>query len=91
MCIRDRLCTQAQFICHLIGKKTRLLTYLASAPPFDKPLSFTKLFDRKTQSEIMATINTVKDNAVIVVAYQYIYYLIATSRLHLQLMIVSVA
>ena len=25
------LCTQAQFICHLIGKKTRLLTYLASA------------------------------------------------------------
>lgn len=31
-------------------------------------ISFTKLFDRKMQSEIMATINKVKDNAVIVVA-----------------------
>ena len=41
---------------------------MLTKPPFDKPLSFTKLFDRKTQSEIMATINTVKDNAVIVVA-----------------------
>ena len=41
---------------------------ILTKPPFDKPLSFTKLFDRKTQSEIMATINTVKDNAVIVVA-----------------------
>ena len=41
---------------------------MLTKPPFDKPLSFTKLFDRKMQSEIMATINTVKDNAVIVVA-----------------------
>ena len=41
---------------------------ILTKPPFDKPLSFTKLFDRKMQSEIMATINTVKDNAVIVVA-----------------------
>ena len=41
---------------------------ILTKPPFDKPLSFTKLFDRKMQSEIMATINKVKDNAVIVVA-----------------------
>ena len=41
---------------------------MLTKPPFDKPLSFTKLFDRKTQSEIMATINKVKDNAIVVVA-----------------------
>ena len=41
---------------------------ILTKPPFDKPLSFTKLFDRKMQSEIMATINKVKDNAVVVVA-----------------------
>ena len=34
---------------------------ILTKPPFDKPLSFTKLFDRKMQSEIMATINKVKD------------------------------
>ena len=41
---------------------------ILTKPPFDKPLSFTKLFDRKMQSEIMATINKVKDNAIVVVA-----------------------
>ncbi len=33
-------------------------------PPFDKPLSFIKLFDAKTRSDILAVINEVKDNAV---------------------------
>lgn len=41
---------------------------ILTKPPFDKPLSFTKLFVRKMQSEIMATINKVKDNAIVVVA-----------------------
>lgn len=41
---------------------------ILTKPPFDKPLSFTKLFDRKMQSKIMATINKVKDNAIVVVA-----------------------
>ena len=41
---------------------------ILTKPPFDKPLSFTKLFDRKMQSEIMVTINKVKDNAIVVVA-----------------------
>ena len=41
---------------------------ILTKPPFDKPFSFTKLFDRKMQSEIMATINKVKDNAIVVVA-----------------------
>lgn len=41
---------------------------ILTKPPFDKLLSFTKLFDRKMQSEIMATINKVKDNAIVVVA-----------------------
>ena len=35
-------------------------------PPFDKPLSFTKLFDKRTQAALMAAINKVKENAVVV-------------------------
>ena len=38
----------------------------ATKPPFDKPLSFTRLFDKKMQMEIMAAINKVKDNAVVI-------------------------
>ena len=37
-------------------------------PPFAKPLSFTKLFDRKTQTASMAAINKVKDNAIVTIA-----------------------
>jgi len=37
-------------------------------PPFDKPLSFTKLFDRKKQAAIMSAINKVKDNAILITA-----------------------
>lgn len=33
-------------------------------PPFDKPISFLKLFDAKTQKELVDTINTVRENAV---------------------------
>lgn len=33
-------------------------------PPFDKPLSFIKLFDRTKQGEIMKAINQVRDNAI---------------------------
>ena len=33
-------------------------------PPFDKPVSFIKLFDAKTRSDILAVINEVKDNAI---------------------------
>ncbi len=33
-------------------------------PPFDKPISFIKLFDARTRSDILAVINEVKDNAV---------------------------
>lgn len=37
-------------------------------PPFDKPLSFVKLFDAKTRSALMAAIKQVKDNAVVIAA-----------------------
>lgn len=37
-------------------------------PPFDKPISFIKLFDVKTRTALMKTINEIKDNAVYVVA-----------------------
>ena len=41
---------------------------LLTKPPFDKPLSFTKLFDKKTQKALMAAINQIRENAVTVVA-----------------------
>lgn len=41
---------------------------MLTKPPFDKPLSFTKLFDSKTRAAIMAAINKVKENAVVVAA-----------------------
>lgn len=37
-------------------------------PPFDQPARFTKLFDKKAQAEIIASINKIKDNAVVVSA-----------------------
>ena len=37
-------------------------------PPFDKPVSFVKLFDEKTRTALMKKITEVKDNAVHVVA-----------------------
>ncbi len=41
---------------------------MLTKPPFDKPLSFTRLFDKKTQIAIMAVINQIKQNAVVVSA-----------------------
>ncbi|MCI8418077.1 MAG: DEAD/DEAH box helicase family protein [Lachnospiraceae bacterium] len=37
-------------------------------PPFDKPVSFIKLFDVKTRIALMATINQIRENAVQIVA-----------------------
>lgn len=37
-------------------------------PPFDKPVSFVKLFDAKTRAAIMQTIASIKDNATRIVA-----------------------
>jgi type I restriction enzyme R subunit len=37
-------------------------------PPFDKPVSFVKLFDAKKRSQIIEAINGVRENAVNVVA-----------------------
>ena len=34
-------------------------------PPFDKPVSFVKLFDKKKRTDIMKAIQTVKDNALV--------------------------
>lgn len=33
-------------------------------PPFDKPISFIRLFDAKTRTALMQAINAVRDNAV---------------------------
>ena len=35
-------------------------------PPFDKPISFLKLFDVKTRTALMKAINDVRENAVTV-------------------------
>jgi type I restriction enzyme R subunit len=37
-------------------------------PPFDKPVTFVKLFDPKKQAQLMEIIRTIKDNAVTVAA-----------------------
>ena len=37
-------------------------------PPFDKPISFIKLFDTKTRQDIIETINKLKENAVNIIA-----------------------
>lgn len=37
-------------------------------PPFDKPVSFVKLFDIRTRTSLMKKINEIKENAVNVVA-----------------------
>ena len=37
-------------------------------PPFDKPVSFIKLFDAKTRTALIATINQIRENAVQIVA-----------------------
>lgn len=37
-------------------------------PPFDKPVSFVKLFDAKTRAALMQTITSIRDNAVNIVA-----------------------
>ena len=37
-------------------------------PPFDQPILFTRLFDGKTGSELMETIDAVRENAVHVTA-----------------------
>lgn len=37
-------------------------------PPFDKPVSFIKLFDAKTRTALMETINRVRENAVQIAA-----------------------
>lgn len=41
---------------------------MLTKPPFDKPLSFTKLFDKNTQVAIMAAINKVRENAITIAA-----------------------
>ena len=37
-------------------------------PPFDKPISFIKLFDPKTRTALMETIQQVRENAVQITA-----------------------
>ena len=33
-------------------------------PPFDKPVSFIRLFDAKTRTALLETINQIRENAV---------------------------
>ena len=38
-------------------------------PPFDKPISFLKLFDVRTRTALMKAINDVRENAVTVAGW----------------------
>lgn len=53
-----------------LGEQHKQNGYMESVtkPPFDKLLSFTRLFDIKMQIAIMAVINKVRDNAVVIAA-----------------------
>ena len=37
-------------------------------PPFDKPVGFIKLFDAKTRTALMVTINMIRENVIQIVA-----------------------
>ena len=39
---------------------------MLTKPPFDKPLSFTKLFDKKIQTALMSAINQVRANVIVI-------------------------
>lgn len=41
---------------------------LLTKPPFDKPVSFVKMFDNKTRTELIDTLNHIRENAVKVIA-----------------------
>lgn len=63
---------QIEFINKII-KHVELNGYMEEAKdllkaPFDKPVSFGKLFDIKTQKELVNTINRIKENAVRITA-----------------------
>ena len=72
--INDQALNQQQIdFVHKIINHIELNGYMESVseltkPPFDKPVSFIKLFDRKTRSALLETIRQVKENAVAVVA-----------------------
>ena len=44
------------------------LERVLTKPPFDKPISFLRLFDAKTRDSIVEAINQVRENAVEVTA-----------------------
>lgn len=72
--INDQSLNQRQIVfVHKVIAHIEQNGYMASTsalakPPFDKPLSFTKLFDKKVQAALMATISQVKENAVRIIA-----------------------
>ena len=68
--INDQSLNQKQIVfVHKVIQHIELNGYMENPaeltkPPFDKPISFLKLFDAKTQKELVDTINTVRENAV---------------------------
>ena len=44
------------------------IAFVRKKPPFDKPISFVKLFDAKTRTALMKKIIEIKENAVNIVA-----------------------
>lgn len=68
--INDQSLNQKQIaFVHKVIQHIELNGYMENSaeltkPPFDKPISFLKLFDAKTRKELVDTINTVRENAV---------------------------
>ena len=70
--INDQSLNQKQItFVHKIIHHIELNGYMESVaeltkPPFDKPVSFFKLFDEKTRTALVTAINKVRENAVVV-------------------------
>ena len=73
--INDQSLNQKQIaFVHKIINHVELNGYMENVseltkPPFDKPVSFIKLFDARTRTALMETINQVRENAVQVTAF----------------------
>ena len=72
--INDQSLNQAQIaFVHKIINHIELNGYMENVteltkPPFDKPVGFVKLFDAKTRTALMETIQQIRENAIRIVA-----------------------
>ena len=67
MAFFDEFTKKAKDVAYLAADKAKDAAELTK-PPFDKPVSFIKLFDANTRSALLAAINQIRENAVQIAA-----------------------